>query len=57
MHKNSLTVWFFLGLLLIIYGVIIFFAGLVERQMPSLLWGILQCIAGGLFMFGGRRRV
>jgi hypothetical protein len=62
--KQQLTVWFFLGLLLVIYGVIIFLAGffgnLAQFSQLSLraseIWGVLQIIAGTFFIGVGRHR-
>jgi hypothetical protein len=55
-HRLMVPVWFFVGILLAIYGVLICAAGLVEWRMPSstvlseahapVWWGGLMALVG-----------
>jgi hypothetical protein len=68
-HAHMLPVWFFIGVLLAIYGVIIFVVAIVDFHHPSavvlsqyhpdLFGGILLLLIGGLYTFWfwpGRRK-
>ena len=62
MHKGVLVpVWFFVGLLLAIYGVLIFASGIVEWSRPAktvlaevhapVWWGGLLVVLGGFYCY------
>ena len=54
-----IPVWFFVGLLLLIYGVLIFISGLTEWSHPpetvlsnlhaAIWWGALLIVLGGIY--------
>jgi FtsH-binding integral membrane protein len=53
---HMIPVWFFVGLLLFIYGILITLQGLVEYSNPPVAnyhapiwWGIVMIIIGGIF--------
>lgn len=56
-HEHlMLPVWFFIGGILLIYGVLIFGEGILEYSDPpvanfhaSVWWGIVMVIVGGIF--------
>ena len=58
---HIIPVWFFVGLLLLIYGVLIFISGLAEWTNPPdtvlaelhapVWWGALLIVLGGLYCF------
>ncbi len=56
-HKHQmLPVWFFIGAILLIYGVLIFAQGIFEYSNPSIAnyhapiwWGIVMAIVGAIF--------
>lgn len=61
-ERHHITpVWFFVGLLLLIYGVLIFVTGLTEWSHPpatvlaeahaSVWWGALMAILGAVYTF------
>jgi hypothetical protein len=57
--KHALPVWFFIGVLLLIYGLIIFVTGLRELSRPpatifaeyhaAIWWGLLLLLIGALY--------
>jgi type VI protein secretion system component VasF len=59
-----IPVWFFVGLLLLIYGVLIFVSGLTELSHPSntvlselhapIWWGALLTVLGGIYCLAFR---
>lgn len=63
------SIWFFVGLLLLLYGVVILSVGLWElpfppahppvlfRLHPSIWWGGLLAILGGIFVARNRKRI
>ena len=64
--EHMLNIWFFVGFLLALYGIIITLAGVfyifkphTEVQFyelnPSLWWGLIMLISGGIFLFISRR--
>ena len=65
---HIIPVWFFVGMLLFIYGVLIFISGLSEWSHPPatvlaelhapVWWGALLIVLGGVYsiMFRPRRR-
>ncbi len=56
-----IPVWFFVGVLLLIYGILILATGIYEfhnppptvlaNLHPALWWGVLLIILGGLFVY------
>jgi len=56
---HIIPVWFFVGLLLFIYGILIFISGLTEWSHPpdtvlaglhaSVWWGALLIVLGGMY--------
>jgi hypothetical protein len=56
-----IPVWFFVGLLLLIYGIVIFAAGLYEfshppstvlaELHPAVWWGALLIVIGGIYVY------
>ena len=58
---RMVPVWFFVGVILLIYGVIILASGIYELSNPpptvlanlhpALWWGVLLIILGGLFVY------
>ena len=58
---HIIPVWFFVGLLLFIYGVLIFISGLTELSNPpntvlanlhaAVWWGALLIVLGGVYCF------
>lgn len=68
MHHTIIPVWFFVGLLLAIYGVLIFASGIAEWSNPGgialaglhapVWWGALLAVAGVVYcvLFRPRRR-
>lgn len=60
-HKDPISVWFFIGLLLTIYGVLILGAGLYELNAPPpvvlaelhtpIWWGALLLILGLVYVY------
>lgn len=62
MHRpGMISIWFFVGALLLIYGVLIFGAGLYELSSPpehpvvlanlhaGIWWGAILIVAGGFY--------
>jgi hypothetical protein len=66
MEKRLLPVWFFVGLLLAIYGVLIFASGLAEWSHPSqtvlselhapVWWGEVLAVIGAAYSIAFRPR-
>ncbi|HXS57452.1 MAG TPA: hypothetical protein VN726_15075 [Hanamia sp.] len=63
-EEHGLSIWFFVGGMLTIYGVIIFISNIIafaspiegphvvlERLHAGLWWGILLALLGALFLF------
>ena len=58
-HHEMLPVWFFVGILLLFYGIVVLTAGIVEYKHPpavvlaqyhaSLWGGVLLVLIGGVF--------
>ena len=58
--RHMIPVWFFVGVLLFIYGILIFSSGIVEWSHPPdtvlaglhapVWWGALMIVMGGLFI-------
>ena len=61
--EEPLPVWFFVGLILLVYGAIVLFAGIqgdprptVLRELrPALWWGGVMLVGGAVFLFIGLR--
>jgi len=61
MHKRLIPVWFFVGLVLTIYGVLICASGMAEWSDPSRTvlagvhasawWGGLLAVVGGIYSY------
>lgn len=67
-HKHRmLPVWFFIGIILILYGIMIMIQGLydlhhpagtvLERLHPAIWWGIIMMVVGLIFTLKNRRPV
>ena len=67
-HKHRmLPVWFFIGIVFVIYGVMIFVQGLydfshppgtvLEKLHPAVWWGALMVVVGLIFALRNRRPV
>lgn len=65
-HEKLLPVWFFVGLLLGVYGILIFASGLAEWSHPPntvlaglhapVWWGALLVVIGGIYTVAFRPR-
>lgn len=61
---EPLPIWFFVGVILAVYGVLVVIAGLVyptattvlANTRPALWWGAVMIVAGALFLFIGLRK-
>ena len=63
---HIIPVWFFVGVLLFVYGVLIFISGLAELSHPPetvlsnlhapVWWGALLIVLGGVYLFLFRPR-
>ncbi|MGC4122742.1 MAG: hypothetical protein QM765_50855 [Myxococcales bacterium] len=55
---EPLPIWFFVGLILLVYGLIITVSGLVMAPRPTVLaelrpalwWGAIMCVGGAVFL-------
>jgi hypothetical protein len=60
-HNKTISIWFFIGLLILIYGVLILGAGISELSSPSsvvmaelhvgIWWGALLIVIGALYVY------
>ncbi|HNR40478.1 MAG TPA: hypothetical protein PKN61_15690 [Acidobacteriota bacterium] len=62
------SIWFFVGLMLLVMGAIVTAAGawqlarppaapkVLAQYHPSLWWGLVMMVFGGVFLWAGRRR-
>ena len=66
-EESMLDIWFFVGLLLSVYGVIITLAGVyyifnpqtafyLHELNPSLWWGLIMLVSGLIFLITSIRR-
>ena len=59
MHRHMISIWFFIGSLLLIYGLIILVSELVmptpnvalAELKPGLWWGALLTVLGGVYSY------
>jgi len=59
--RHMIPVWFFVGVTLLVYGVLIFAAGIYEfshppatilaNLHPALWWGALLVVVGGIYVY------
>ena len=57
------SIWFFVGLILSVYGAIVLLMGLFGTQAntvlaetrPAIWWGAIMTVFGGIFLHVGRR--
>ena len=66
MHRDLIPVWFFVGLLLGVYGLLILASGLAELSNPPatvlahlhapVWWGAVMIVVGGAYCFAFRPR-
>jgi len=55
---EPLPIWFFVGLILLVYGLIVLVSGLVSPARPTVLaelrpalwWGAVMCVGGAVFL-------
>ena len=60
---EPLAIWFFVGLILLVYGLLVLVAHFVGPARPTVLaetnpalwWGTIIVVAGGVFLAIGRR--
>ncbi len=60
-QQKTISIWFFIGLLILVYGVLILGAGLSELSSPppvvmaelhvAIWWGILLIVTGAVYVF------
>ena len=65
-HQQMIPVWFFVGVILLIYGIIIFGTGVSElksppldalvsmpgwAQHPAVWWGAILTVIGGIYVY------
>lgn len=62
-HKGMISIWFFIGILLLFYGIVILAEGIYQYLAPpehpvvlanlhaGIWWGILLLILGGWYTF------
>ena len=60
-HDKTISIWFFIGLLILVYGVLIFGAGLSELSSPppvvmaelhvGIWWGALLIVIGVVYVY------
>lgn len=65
-HEKSISIWFFIGLLILIYGVLILGAGIAEWSSPppvvmanlhvGIWWGGLLVLLGASYVYFFRPR-
>jgi predicted membrane channel-forming protein YqfA (hemolysin III family) len=64
MERNMKSIWYFVGLMLLAMGAVIFLSGIyfyffpnetttkLQELHPSIWWGAVMIIAGFIFFFG-----
>jgi hypothetical protein len=64
MSKHYIPIWFFIGSLLLVYGVLILGAGIYQIYVPlaqptvlaelraGIWWGVLLIVLGGAYCYG-----
>ncbi len=60
-EHHIIPVWFFVGVILLVYGVIIFITGILEyshppatvlsQLHPAIWWGALLVVIGGIYVY------
>ena len=62
-HEKQMSIWYFIGLLILVYGVLILGAGIAEFVSPpanplilaelhaGVWWGALLVIIGGVYVY------
>ncbi len=60
-RQQMIPVWFFIGVILLIYGILIFATGAIEYSNPSdtvfsnlhpaLWWGVILVVLGGVYVY------
>jgi len=60
-RHDTISIWFFIGLLILIYGVLIFGAGIAELSSPppvvmaqlhvTIWWGALLIVIGAVYVY------
>lgn len=60
-HDNTISIWFFIGLLILVYGVLILGASLADFSSPpdvvmadlhvGVWWGALLIVIGAVYVF------
>jgi hypothetical protein len=52
MHDSHISIWFFIGISLLVNGVLILGAGIYQVFVPpGIWWGALMAILGGFYCF------
>ncbi len=65
--KQMISVWFWVGLMLLVYGILVCGAGVyylssppenyaAKWTNPNLWWGLIMLITGVVFLFLGRKK-
>jgi len=57
-EPEPLPIWFFVGLILLVYGIIVTLAGafmtprptVLAETRPALWWGAIMCVGGATFL-------
>lgn len=67
MKKEMKSIWYFVGLMLLVMGAVVFFSGIyfynvpdgsttILRELhPDIWWGAVIIVAGAVFFFGSRK--
>lgn len=61
--KTPISIWFFVGIVLLVYGIVLIFSGLFEPQRdtalahlkPNLWWGGVMAFIGIIFIIINRK--
>ena len=62
-EREPLPIWFFVGIILLVYGVIVGISALfptvhktvLQELRPGLWWGAMMAVAGAIFLYLGTR--